>query len=1681
VAVWSSQVQDGSGFGVYAQRFSASGVAQGDEFLVNTTTLGDQQFASVAMSANGDFVVVWSDDSSGDSNVMAQRYDADGVAQGSEFQVNDTVAGDQRYSSVAMDDNGNFFVTWSSFDQDGDGWGVYGKRFDAAGVALGPEFRVNATTVGDQLYSQAAMDADGDAVVVWESVGQDGSGSGVYAQRYNSAGTAQGAEFRVNTRTSNDQRWASVDMAAAGSFVVTWTSSFQDGSGDGVYAQRYAASGATQGTEFRVSSSIAGDQQHSRVSVAPAGDFLISWSSVDQDGDGSGIYARKYTWGGVVEEADFRVNTTTAGDQLHSAVTLTSTNNAVFLWSGNGSGDDSGVFAQRFTMNDAPVAVTTGGAVSYTENGVPLVIDPSLTLSDNDSLNLAGATVRISGNYINGQDTLLFSDQNGITGSWDAATGTMTLSGSASVVNYRTALRSIAYLNNSDDPSTAVRTVSFTVSDGFLTGNTTSRNINITALNDAPVLGNIEAGPLAYDENGSAAITSTITLTDLDHALLTGASVQITGNYVNGEDLLTFTSTATITGSWDAATGTLTLGGVDTVANYQAALRNVRYVNTSDTPNSSTRTASFRVSDGIVNSNTVSRDITVAAINDAPVNVLPPTQNTSEDTPLVFSGAAGNRISVSDVDAQGGPLQVTLNATHGAVTLSGAAGLTFTTGDGDNDSTMTFSGLVDDINAALDGLTFLPTANFAGAAQLQIVTDDLGNSGAGGAQVSTDAVSILVDGVNDGPVITAPAAQTVGEESQLVFSSAGGNQVSISDSDANGSPVQVTLTATNGTLTLAGTSGLTFSAGDGFGDPTLTFTGTVASINAALDGLQFQPSANFTGAASLQIDVDDQGSTGAGGPLTATDTVAITVGSVNDAPVNIVPPAQSTVEGTALVFSSAGGNQISIIDSDAGANAVSVTLAAANGTVSLAGTGGLSFTAGDGADDATMTFTGTIADINAALDGLSFAPAAGFSGAASLQIVTDDLGHSGSGGGQTDSDTVNITVGAINDAPVNSVPSAQSVNEDGTLVFSSGAGNQISISDSDAGAGAVRVTLSATHGAITLAGTSGLSFTAGDGSGDATMTFTGTIANINAALNGMSYAPTAGFSGAASLQIVTDDLGNTGSGGGQTDSDTVSITVNAVNDAPVNSVPSAQSVNEDATLVFSSAAGNQISISDSDAGGSSVRVTLSATNGTLNLAGTSGLSFVAGDGSGDATMTFTGTIANINAALNGMSYTPTAGFSGAAALQITTNDLGSSGSGGPLTDSDTVNITVGAVNDAPVNSVPPAQTVDEDATLVFSTAGGNRISISDSDAGGSSVRVTLSATSGTLNLAGTSGLSFTAGDGSGDATMTFTGTIANINAALDGLSFLPTANFSGAASLQITTSDLGNTGSGGPLTAVNTVNITVNPVADDNVAPVVKMTGTRVRLDENKPTAVDARIKVSDLNNANLVSATVAISSGYAAGQDVLNFESQNGITGSWDASTGVLTLSGSATVQQYQAALRSVTYLNTSENPNTELRTFSVRVSDGADWSAVVSRNGKVVGHNDKPTIAAPSAQTIHGQSLVFSAANGNAIKLGDVDAGGAMLKLTLTATKGRVTLGCTRGIEFVYGDGVSDSHLVIRGTLADLNRALDGLLFQVTRKGATGLHVRLGDLGNTGAGGAQRALHHVDIIQAPQAPAFA
>ena len=338
VVVWTSS-QDVSLDGIYAQRFNASGAAIGGEFRVNTTTANSQSNAAVAMDADGDFVITWESPDGSSDGVYAQRYNAAGVAVGSEFRVNTTTASDQGRSAVAMDADGDFVITWESFVQDGSADGIYAQRYNAAGVALGGEFRVNTTTASSQNNPAVAMDAAGNFVIAWDSP-QDGSGDGIYAQRYNAAGVALGGEFRVNTTTSGSQNNPSVAMDSNGNFVVTWDSP-DASSSDGVYAQRYNGAGVALGGEFRVNTTTADDQADPTVAMDASGDFVIIWRSNGQDGSGDGIYAQRYNAAGVAIGGEIQVNTFTTYDQQAPAVAMDANGNITVAWESLGQ-DGSG-------------------------------------------------------------------------------------------------------------------------------------------------------------------------------------------------------------------------------------------------------------------------------------------------------------------------------------------------------------------------------------------------------------------------------------------------------------------------------------------------------------------------------------------------------------------------------------------------------------------------------------------------------------------------------------------------------------------------------------------------------------------------------------------------------------------------------------------------------------------------------------------------------------------------------------------------------------------------------------------------------------------------------------------------------------------------------------------------------------------------------------------------------------------------------------------------------------------------------------------------------------------------------------------------------------------------------------------------------------------------------------------
>src|SRR5256885_723912 len=198
-------------------------------------------------------------------------------------------------------------------------------------------------------------------------------------------------------------------------------------------------------------------------------------------------------------------------------------------------------------------------------------------------------------------------------------------------------------------------------------------------------------------------------------------------------------------------------------------------------------------------------------------------------------------------------------------------------------------------------------------------------------------------------------------------------------------------------------------------------------------------------------------------------------------------------------------------------------------------------------------------------------------------------------------------------------------------------------------------------------------------------------------------APTPNSSGTPAVGVSTNDNGNTGSGGPLTTNSSITVNVTPVDDAPVITRPATATTNEDTPFTFSG--GNVISIADVDAGAGSETVTLSVTNGTLTLSGTTRLTV---SGNGTNSITASGTLTNLNNALNGLIYAPSADYNGSDTLNIGVNDNGNTGTGGPLTDSKSVAITVNAVNDAPI-AVADSYSTSEDTPLVVNRSEERRV------------------------------------------------------------------------------------------------------------------------------------------------------------------------------------------------------------------------------------------------------------------------------------------------------------------------------------------------------------------------------------
>ncbi|HEX5704275.1 MAG TPA: Ig-like domain-containing protein [Pyrinomonadaceae bacterium] len=590
--------------------------------------------------------------------------------------------------------------------------------------------------------------------------------------------------------------------------------------------------------------------------------------------------------------------------------------------------------------------------------------------------------------------------------------------------------------------------------------------------------------------------------------------------------------------------------------------------------------------------------------------------------------------------------------------------ITFNLGDGTG-------ALISTVTATSGNTTLVPNANILVGGSGSTRTLDItpaadANSPADGTATITvtvtatngrtavDTFVVTVTEVNDAPVPTNDTVSDVAEDSGtyvIPFATLLSNDTNKGAANESGQTLNITAVSSP--------------------------TGGGVAINGT--NVEFTPTADYSGPAGFTYTVTDDGTTNlVSDPKTGNATVSFNVTAVNDPPSFTIaadPPAVNEDAGAQTVNSFA--TSISAGPGETQTLTFNIT---PTGT-----TGNLSFASGPAIDTSTgnLTYT-TNADTN---------------GTASFSVTLSDNG----GGTDTSApQTFTITVNAVDDAPTFTLAAGPTVAED------AGAQSVPSFA-SNFQPGPATATDESTQ---TLVGYA-LTQTGSTGG----LTFSGTPAIDNAGT--LTYTATGNTSGTATFDVVATDTGsNTPPNVNQSAPQSFTITVSAANDAPVNTVPGPQGTASNTPLIFSIGNGNQISVADADAGTSTVQVTLTATNGTLTLNGTTGLNFgcggCAGDGTADATMTFQGTLTDINAALNGLTYTPNVSFSGPATLTITSNDLGNTGSGGALSDTDVVNIQVATeirINDG--SSIEPASpnTIDMVFTVSLNSPAVGTVSV----------------------------------------------------------------------------------------------------------------------------------------------------------------------------------------------------------------------------------------------------------------------------------------------------------------------------------------------------------------------------------
>ncbi len=1060
---------------------------------------------------------------------------------------------------------------------------------------------------GDQHSGSGAASAAGDGLMVYEGDQLDGSGSGISGRLYTSLGQPNGGPFVINTTVTGEQTAPVVGASAAGDYVVVWVTETGGAAGLDIVGQRLDPAGNKVGGEFAIAQTVAGNQTAPSLDVAPDGSFVVAWQSEGQDGNAAGIYLRQFNAQAQPLTGDLRVNATTAGNQQAPTVAMSGAR-VVVTWSGNSTlsspTDTQGVYLARYAVTPAGIATT----------------------ATDDTTSEAAATGAFDV-VLRSQPT---ADVTIALGVDDPTEGEL----SVISLTFTTA--------NWNVPQTvSVRGRDDTVVDGTrafrVTLNATSADVDYDGLTDQTAAfqnaDNDTVNRILVDTDSDLADGDTSSIDALlasrgddDKVSLREAirAANATTNAAGGADVIEFDLSGTshrivLTSALDALTDPVLIDGGTAANPDYAGTPVIELASHNVAPSFNALTLEAGAAGSVVR-NLVVNDILGSGIvvnaagvivernrlgTDTTGTVAHPIRN---DAVRVLAGGTGSIIrdnligstsAESGVDigvADGvqvtgnligvnatqtatlpfGSFGISMNGTHGTVVSGNVIGATPAGG------IKTFGDTNVTIQGNIIGTDATGTLDFGGNGPGIALGDSSGLVGG----VGPGQGNIIANAAQQGIVIFESANGAAGEVSLL------GNRlwdngfgIDLATTPTPNLPIVPAvnlddpLDADIGPNRLSNAPVLTSAVMQG---ANLVVSGTLDAESSQHYRIELfftdTPDASGRGQAQRMLGSIDVATDAAGhADFTATLPFTFTAGQVS-ATATRTDTAGTTFFSTSEFAANRATNRPPLIDP------VATTPIEENSAQTLT----LSATDADG-DALSWSIVGGPAQASLSIDPVSgvlgfgtppdFEQPGGTAPPNDYQVrvrVVDGRG------GVAEAD-VTLRVTDVDEAPAWVAPPGGSILEDGVLLLSAANGNAVNLTDPDAAPGPVDVKLGASSGTLTLATTSGLTFTIGDGSNDPLMRFTGTMSQVQAALATLRFDPAPQSSGTATLTLEAVELANPLLGA----TANIVVTVGTVNDAPVlTPVAPSLALTEDTPAGGGQTVGTLVgtSISDADAG-----------------------------------------------------------------------------------------------------------------------------------------------------------------------------------------------------------------------------------------------------------------------------------------------------------------------------------------------------------------------------------------------------------------------------------------------------------------------------------------------------------------